>query len=151
MILDIEKGSEGDWFSFFESSVNEKGEVVYADPKPEAGRVRIRSIAPFIEERQAQRKRKYEFVLNPATRSMERVGYYEDQTPEQTKKDRDDIWDYAIVDIEDFTDGKGKPILSTRENKSKLMALPVFDRFIGRCLQLIASADAQAKEDEAKN
>jgi hypothetical protein len=151
MILDIEKGSEGDWFSFFESSVNEKGEVVYADPKPDAGRVRVRSIAPFIEERQAQRKKKYEFVLNPATRSMERVGYYEDQTPEQTKKDRDDIWDYAIVDIEDFTDGKGKPILTTRENKSKLMALPVFDRFIGRCLQLIASAGAQAKEDEAKN
>jgi hypothetical protein len=151
MILDIEKGSEGDWFSFFESSVNEKGEVVYTDPKPDAGRVRIRSIAPFIEERQAQRKRKYEFVLNPATRSMERVGYYEDQTPEQAKKDRDDIWDYAIVDIENFTDGKGKPILSTRENKSKLMALPVFDRFIGRCLQLIASAGAQAKEDETKN
>jgi hypothetical protein len=151
MILDIEKGSEGDWFSFFESSVNEKGEVEYADPKPDAGRVRIRSIAPFIEERQAQRKKKYEFVLNPATRSMERVGYHEDQTPEQTKKDRDDIWDYAIVDIEDFTDGKGKPILSTRENKSKLMGLPIFDRFIGRCLQLIASAGAQAKEDEAKN
>lgn len=151
MIFDIEKGSEGDWFNFFESSINEKGKVVFADPKPDSGKVRIRSIVPFIEERQAQRKKKYEFVLNPDTRSMERVGYYEDQTPEQAKKDRDDIWDYAITDIEDFSDKSGTPILCTRENKAKLMALPVFDRFVGRCLQLIASAGAQAKEDERGN
>lgn len=151
MILDIDKGNDGEWFTFFESSINDKGKVIYEDPKPDAGRVCIRSIADFIRDRQSQRKKKYEFVLNPETRAMERVGYYDDLTAEQAQKEEDDLWDFAITGLENFFDKNSKEIACTRENKSKLMRLPVFNRFVGRCLQLIASAGAQAKEDEQKN
>lgn len=74
-ILDFDF-SEGEWFRFFESRINERGETVYDDPKPDADRVCIRRIMPLIEERLAKRKQKFEWVLNPSTRSMERGSYY---------------------------------------------------------------------------
>jgi len=151
MVIDIDKSSEGEWFTFFESRIGEDGKVVYDEPKKDAGRVCIRSIGPFIEEKQGQRNRKYEFVLNPQTRAMERVGYYDEIPPEQAKNEQGDLWDYAITGLEGFYDKNGKEITATRENKIKLMALPLFDRFIARCLQLLGSAETQAKEDEAKN
>ena len=151
MIFDLDVVQQGDYFTFFESTVNERGEVTYLDPKPDAGRVRIRSLTPFIEMSQAGKKRKYEHVLNPSTRSMERISYIEDSTPDQAKKERDDLWDYAITDIENFFDAKGEPILCTRENKIRLMAVPVFDRFVARCLQVLAGAGVKTEEDLRKN
>lgn len=150
MLLDIDKTNEGEWFPFFTSKVDEKGEVIYDEPKGDA-KVLIRSIAPIIEERLALRKRKYENVVNPLTRTMERVAFYEDQTAEQAKKERDDVWDYAIMDFKNFTDKNGKVIICNRENKLKMMALPLFDRFVARCLFLINSETARSKEAEIKN
>lgn len=150
MIIDIDKGNNGDWFAFFESRV-EDGKTIYDDPKPDAGRVCIRSMAPFLEERQSQRKRKFEFVLNPQTRTMERVGYYDEISYEQAKKDQADLWDYTITGLENFFDKNGKEIECTRENKVKLMTVPAFDRFVARCLQILGSAQTQAKEEEEKN
>lgn len=151
MIFDLDAVQQGDYFAFFGSTVNERGEVAYLDPEPDAGRVRIRSLTPFFEKAQAGRKRKYEHVLNPSTRSMERVGFFDDPTPDQAKKEREDLWDYAITDIENFFDAKGEPILCTRENKIRLMAAPVFDRFVARCLQVLAGAGVKADEDLRKN
>lgn len=151
MIFDLDAAHQGDWFTFFNSFINEKGEVVYEDPKPDAGRVCIRSLTPYFEQMQAKRKRKFEFALNPATRSMERVGYYDEPTPEQAKKERDDVWDYAITGIENFFDAKGEPILCTQENKIRLMAVPVFDRFVARCLQTLSGAGVKAEEELRKN
>jgi hypothetical protein len=151
MVIDIDKSSEGEWFTFFESRIGEDGKVVYDEPKKDAGRVCIRSIVPFIEEKQGQRKRKYEFVLNPVARSMERVGYYDEIPPEQAKQEQADLWDYAITGLEGFYDKNHKEITCTRENKVKLMKLSVFDRFVARCLQLLGSATAEAKEAEEKN
>ena len=150
MLLDIEKTNEGEWFPFFTSSVSNTGEVVYDDPTGDA-KVLVRSIAPIIEERLALRKKKYENVLNPVARTMERISYYEEQTVEQLKKEREDVWDYAIMDFKNFTDKNGKIIECNRENKLKMMALPVFDRFIARCLFLINSEGARSKEAELKN
>jgi len=151
MIFDLDGTGSGEWFTFFESHINEKGEVTYDDPKEGAGKVCIRSIIPFIEERQAKRKRKFEFVLNPQVRSMERVGYFEEQPLVELKKEREDVWDYAITAIENFFDAKGNPILCTRENKIKLMAFPLFDRFMARCLQLLSEVGVKTKENEEKN
>ena len=109
MIFDLNNSSQGEWFRFFESRIDEKGELVYDDPRPDAGRVCIRSIAPFVEKIQSKRKRKFEWVLNPSTRSMERVGYFDEQSPEELKKEREDMWDYAITGIEEFSDAKGDP------------------------------------------
>ncbi len=150
MFFDLD-ATEGDWFNFFESRVNEKGEVVYDDPRPDAGRVCLRSPVPHMEAVQAQKKRKFEFVLNPLTRSMERVGYLEDLTPEAAKKERDDRWDYTIVDFKGFEDKDGNEIPCTRENKIRFMGNAVFDRFVARCLNIIFSAGIKAAGPVEKN
>jgi hypothetical protein len=150
MLLDLEAQEQGEWFQFFTSHIDEAtGEVIYDEPSPDA-RVKIRSMVPFIEERLASRKRQYEHVLNPKTRSMERISYYPEMTPEENRKDREDTWDYVIQGLEGFADKKtGKEIACTRENKIKLMKLPVFDRFVARCLQLLSSSGVE--EQEIKN
>jgi len=151
MIFDIDKQNEGEWFTYFKSRVNEKGEIEYDEPEPNAGRVCVRSITPKLEELQASRKRKFEFVFNPATRSMERVGYYEELPPEEVKKRSDDVWDYSITAWEGLLNAKGKPIECNRTNKLKLMAIPEFDRFIGRCLQMLGDAKTKAEAEKNEN
>jgi hypothetical protein len=108
-------------------------------------------LGPFLEERQSARKRKAEFVLNPKTRGMERVEYTEDLPPEQLKAERDDAWDYIIKDFDNIFDARGEAIPCTRENKLRLMTLPVFDRFVARCIQLLSEQGVKTAEDERKN
>jgi hypothetical protein len=142
---------DGDWFSFFSSHIDANGQTVYDEPLPGAGRVCIRSIAPIVEEQQQRRKKKTEFVLNPQTRSMERVSFFEDPTPEEAKAKRDELIDFMIVDIENFLDGKGDAIPCTKENKVKLMFIPVFDRFVARCNELLREAGIKSAEEAEKN
>lgn len=142
--------AEGEWFSFFESRINERGEIVYDEPKPGAGRARIRSLTPFFEARARGRKKKFDWVLNTATRQMERVGYYEEATPEEAEKERDDIRDYAITGLEDFRIDDA-PVPCTRAGKLSLFRFPVFDRFVARCQVLLSAAGVKAKEGEIKN
>lgn len=139
----------GEWFQFFESHFSERGEIVYDDPAGDA-RVCIRSIMPFFEEVQGGKKKKFEWVLNTQTRAMERVGYYPEQTAEDIRREREDAYDYAITAWENFT-VKGKLIECTRENKIKLMKVPVFDRFVARCFQLLSGAGVKQQEAEEKN
>jgi len=143
---------QGEWFTFFRSEIKENGDVNYLDPEPDAGRVCLRiADAEAVERIQAQtRKKKAEFVPNPKTRQMERVVYF-DQTPEQEKKERELIWDWAIQDWKGILDKNGDEIPCTLENKLRLMSIPVFARFVGRCLQLITGANAQTAEAEIKN
>ena len=150
MIFDLD-AREGEWFQFFTSRINSRGEVDYDDPAPDAGRVCVRSLVPYFEERQAKRKKKFEFVLNPNTRAMERVGFYPEQTPEQAREERDDAWDYCIVGLEGIFDGKWNEVACTRENKLRLMRLPVFDRFIARCLVLLSESRVKAEQVAEKN
>ena len=64
MFLDLD-ASSGEWFNFFSSHIDQvTGEPVYEEPVKDA-RVQIRSIAPFIEERMAKRKKAIEHVYNP--------------------------------------------------------------------------------------
>ncbi len=144
--------TEGEWFQFFGSHIDPvSGETIYEDPVSD-GRVQIRSIMPFIEERVLKRKKSVEHVYNPKTRQMERNSFYADQTPEEIRAERDDTWDYAITGLENFKDKKtGELIICTRENKLRLMKVPVFDRFIARCQQLISDADTKEKEIVRKN
>lgn len=151
MIFDLDKLNEGEWFPYFDSKINDKGEVVYDDPSPSAGRVRIRDITPLMEKQVANKKRISEFTLNPLTRQMDRVTYFEDQTIDQVRQERDDVWDYAILAWEDFYDVKGSPIECNRENKLLLMRIPAFDRFMARCLQLLGNTAAKAEKEQEKN
>ncbi|GAH16387.1 unnamed protein product, partial [marine sediment metagenome] len=76
---------------------------------------------------------------------------YTDQTAEQEAQEREDAFDYAITDFENFFDAKGKPIKCSKENKIKLMAIPVFDRFIARCFELQQNATKIQTEVTEKN
>lgn len=150
MLIDLNSAQQGEWFYFFSSHIDQAtGEIIYDEPVQDA-RVKVRGIGPFVEERLSKRKKEVEHVFNPKTRSMERIEYYPELSPAEQKAERDDLWDYAITGIENFKDsGTGEIIGCTREAKLALMQLPVFDRFIARCLQLLSSSGA--KEGDEKN
>jgi len=140
------------WFQFFSSHIDEaSGEVVYEEPSKDA-RVKIRSMVPFVEEQMAGRKKQYEHVMNPKTRSMERLSYYPELSIEELKAEREDVWDYIIQDFEGFVDKKTKQeIKCTRANKVKMMKLPVFDRFVAQCQKLLTESGVKIEEQEVKN
>ncbi len=144
--------TEGEWFQYFGSHIDPNtGQVIFEDPVSDA-RVQVRNIGPFIEERVSKRKKAVEHIFNPKTRDMERISFYVDLSPEEEKKEREDVWDYAITGLENFKNKKtAEEISCTRENKLALMKIPVFDRFIGRCLQLMADSGTKTREDSGKN
>lgn len=148
MLFGLAASDEGRWFPFFTSQVGENGTVAYDDPKPDALRVCIRPLGPFFEERNKARKRRSEFVLNPTTRTMERVTYVPDLKAEEQQAESDDAWDYAIMGVRD---AQGNAVEFSRADKLEHMKHPVFARFVGRCLQLIASDEAVTEEALRKN
>jgi hypothetical protein len=152
MRFDLSGETQGEWFKFFDSEIKENGEIEYLAPTEDAGKVCIRLANPdFVESIQSQTKKKMaEFAFNPKTRSMERVVYFE-QTPAQEKKERELIWDFAIQDWQGVLDKEGNEIPCTLENKLRLMSIPRFARFIGRCIQLISGANAEAEDISVKN
>jgi len=151
MLLDLDQ-TIGERFQFFTSSVDTvTGDILYDKPDGD-GWVVLRSIQPFLEERIVQRKRVVEHVFNPKTRSMERVSDFAELTPLEIKKEQDNTWDYAIVDFGNFKDNRtGNTIICDRENKLRLMKVPVFERFIAQCLHLLSASKTVGKEEQEKN
>lgn len=151
MFFDLE-ASQGERFQFFTSRLDPNtGDVIYDEPAGDAW-VTVRNLTPFYEERLSRRKKVVEHVLNSKTKAMERLSFYPEQSLEELKAERDDAWDYAITGLENFKDSKtGKIITCTRENKIALMKVAVFDRFVARCLQLLAASGVKDKEDAEKN
>lgn len=144
--------TQGEWFPFQNSHVDlMTGETIFEDSVSD-GRVQIRSFAPFWEERFAKRKKTVEHVLNIKSKTMERISFYQEPSQAETLAERDDAWDYAITGLENFKDSKtGELVECTRENKLKLMKIPVFDRFVARCVQLLDNAGVKEKEEIIKN
>jgi hypothetical protein len=152
MFFDCNEATQGDWFQFFESRVDPStGEVKYDDPKPDAAEFCIRSTQPFWEELIGKRKKESKMVVNPQTRSMERVSYYPDQTYEELLKGREDAIDYAITGIKNAKWADGSVIECTRENKLKLRKIPAFERFLKRAWELLDSSGIKTKEEQGKN
>jgi hypothetical protein len=149
--FDLDAPVQGEGFKYFESIITEKGEVEFLDPEPDAPTFFIRHPAPIFEEQAAGKKMKHEFVLNPSTRAMERVGYYPEPSAEQARKEREDVIDYSITGWTDLLRPDGSKIEVTRENKIKLSRIPEVNRFIGRCWAILLSARAKDREEEAKN
>lgn len=151
-IFDLSGEEQGDWFEFFTSHIEQgTGKIIYDEPEENSARFQIRSPAPFWEERRKGRKKESQFVLNPATRAMERVTWYKDLPEDQDRKEIEDAWDYTITGIEDAFWGPDDPIECTRENKLKLIRMPVFDRFLSRVLQLISETGVKQEEAAEKN
>ena len=153
-VFEFDKEEQGDWFPFFSSHVDPStGEIVYDKPEKGAAEFRIRSMGPFWEERQKGRKIQYQWVLNTATRAMERRPFNEELNGDEAAKENEDAWDYAITGIKNaFTDLKKKvPIECTRENKLKLIRMPVFVRFITRVFMMLNEAGVKQREAAEKN
>jgi len=151
MFFDLD-AALGERFQFFGSRLDPNtGDTIYDEPAGDAW-VTIRSLTPFYEERMAKRKKVVEHVLNTKSKAMERLSFYPEQSMDEIKAERDDAWDYAITDFEGFKDAKtGEVIECTRENKIKMMKAPIFDRFVARCLQLLAASGVKDKEEKIKN
>ncbi len=151
-LFDAEALEQGDWFPFFESRYDfTTGETVYDLPKEGAAEFRIRSLTEFYVDRRKGRKREYKMVFNPTSRSMERVGYYPDLSPEEEAAERDDSYDYAITGIRNAFWGEDRPIECDRESKIKLMKNPAFSRYFMRVLEMLANSGAKTKEEAEKN
>lgn len=150
-IIDFDMAESGTWFDFFTSRVKDDGSIEYDKPLPGAGRMCIRSSASFIEDQVQKRERCHEMVVNPKTRQMERISYHKELTPEEIKRSNADLWDHVIMDYNAFFDKNGKPIPVTRENKIKLMNIPVFDRFVGKCLKDLNDQTVRHAEELSKN
>jgi len=149
MIFDLEK-TEGERFPFFTSTMDPTTGVITYDPPEGDAWVELRPMGPFFEERMSKRPKKTEHIHNPKTRQLERITYYPELSIDEVKKERDDAWDYAIVGLGNFKDKSGKIIECTRENKLKMIKVPVFVRFCERCFDIIANSGA-SKEEEIKN
>jgi len=151
-VFDLTENQEGDWFDFFTSKLDlETGNVIYDDPIPGTGRACFRPARPFLEEKLEQRKKISEVVLNPKTRAMERIESYKPLTAKEEKQEREDLIDYAFTGLEDFFEPDGTPIKCTRKNKIALVKVPVFDRFMARCMELQVNANIKQAEKSEKN
>lgn len=147
-----EKDEQGDWFAFFESTVDSESlEITYKEPLENAAEFRVRSMVPFFEERRKGRKKESKFVANPQTRAMERVSYYPDLSPEEEEKEMNAAWNYAITDIRNAFWSENSPIECTIENKLKLIKIPSVRRFFTRVFQMIDETGIKEKETEEKN
>jgi hypothetical protein len=151
MFIDLDS-AKGEWFDFRMSSLDPNtGETVWGPPIP-GHRVQVRSWKPFLEEQMANRERVIEWKINPKTRQNEKHSNFKELTPEESKQQKDDAIDYAIMGLEGFKDKKTRePIQCTRENKIALMALDFFDRFIADCQMTIDSTRVEQEAAEAKN
>lgn len=151
-IFDFDKEELGDWYSFFNSHIDPTtGDVIYDKPEEGAAEFRIRSMAPFWNERRKNLKKEYKMVLNPQTRAMERVGYYEDLPADEAQKENDDAWDYCITGMKNAFSSPGVEIECTRENKLKLINIPVFVRFISKVFSMQIESGVKQREASEKN
>jgi hypothetical protein len=152
MVFDLDKADQGDWFAFFDSEFDQAtGEIAYKSPEEGAAEFCIRTMVPFFEERRRARKREAKMVVNPVSRQMERVVYFEDLTPEQEQQEAEDAWDYAITGVRGAKGSDGEEIQATRENKLKLIRIPKFRRYIERVFQILSGEAAKAEEARIKN
>jgi len=140
--------TEGDWFEYFTSHIDQQTEeIIYDKPIPSV-RVLIRSAAPFIEEGLKKQRTKTQMVLNEKSKKMERVQFFEDRPFEKMIEETDDMYDYSILDFEGFRNKKtGEIIKCTRENKIALRHNEIFKRFFERCQQVLNGS----VEEAAKN
>ena len=152
-VFDFKK-TEGDWFDYFESHINiQEGEVIYDEPIPGTGQARFRSTFPFIQEftKKREKEKQSKFVLNTKSKAMEWVEWIPSLTVAEQKQYTEDMVDYACTGLERFFDAEGNALECTRENKLKLSDVPMFDRFMARCLELQTNARIKQKEVAEKN
>jgi len=147
--LDFEQ-SEGTWFPFVKSHVDDEGKVIFHDEEPD-GRMKIRSLAPFIEKKLLadENRNQREFVFNPNSKLMEAVVFRKEVPISQSMKETHDMWDETIMDWEGFKNkSTQEEIVVNRENKIAIMKVPMVSRFYDRCQKLLS--DQIIEDDKVK-
>lgn len=143
-------------FPFQESTVDDQGNVTWDDPvidpatNEPVAKVGIRLMGPFFEERIAARKFIVDHIFNTKTRAMDRDRHPVDLTPEETFRERDDAYDYAITFLSGFK-SQGIVITCTRENKLALMKNDKFSRFFVKCQAALSNSGIEVKKELEKN
>lgn len=108
------------------------------------GKVRLRVCAgdDFRNIRKQTLKKKVEY------KNGQRHSYEEIDEDLENKL----LWDFCIIDWENFFDGSGNPIPCTKENKVLLMGKSIkFSRFVLDSLNKLAEINSEQAEAESKN
>jgi hypothetical protein len=101
-------------------------------------------------------KEKVERVVNPKTRAMERMTYF-DSSDEQRDLFNEAVWDFSIADWflesdDKDEDGVPIPIPCTKENKIALMrGSPRFAAWVAKCLESLRGMLEGYEATESKN
>ena len=151
MIINLQTGKDGSWFSFFYSKIDPATmDVIYEDPIEDGPRMKIRNPVPFFKERNKNRKTKGEYVLNKKTRAMEKVVSDLELTAAEKQAENDDFVDYVIQEVDGFK-LEGKEIKGTREEKIQMMEIPIVLMFVHRCVEILQEHGAQEEKAESEN
>ena len=151
VVINLQTQKEGTWFPFFYSRIDRSTmDVVYDDPIEGGPRMKIRNPVSFFKERNENRKKESQFVLNKTSRGMQKVVSDVELTPKQQRQENDDFADYVIQDIENFK-LNGKIIKCDRKTKIEIMEIPVVTMYVHRCIEILQSEGAVEEKAEAKN
>lgn len=147
--MEIEEGTK---FPFQTSRVNPETKVTTWDEPDTEAYIVLRPMGPFYEEQLLKKKKVSEIVPNTFTRGMERISYYKESSFEEAVTERDEAYDYAIIELGNFKNSKtGEILKSTKENKVKAMKQPAFDRFVKKCFEALENAGVSAKRESDLN
>ncbi len=151
MIINLQTGKDGSWFSFFYSKIDPSTmDVIYEDPIEDGPRMKIRNPVPFFKERSKNRKTKGEYVLNKKTRAMEKVVSELELTAAEKQAENDDFVDYVIQEVDGFK-LDGKEIKGTRDEKIRMMEIPIVSMFVHHCVEILQEQGAQEEKAESEN
>lgn len=148
MLFDIDGVSDGIWFDFQESTVDEDGKITFLDVAEGAGSMCIRQAdAEFFDKLYKKtRKKVVKIEPNRALRnSLERIEYTE-TLPGKEGEEREALIDHWISDYKRFKKANGDEIPVTKENKIKLMKIGSVRRFVDECHRRISSDGGLIKE-----
>lgn len=152
MEFDLDR-SAGERFQFFRSVQDDDGEIVYSLPKEdEPCWVTLRLADPdFLAGVHAKTRTPVTVnALHTKSRAMVRIKDF-DQTPEQEKLESELIWDHAIMGWEGVLDKDGKVVECNSKNKTRMMRVPIFARFVGKCMTMITGAAEEVVKEQRKN
>jgi len=152
MIINLQTQEKGVWFPFFYSRVDSSTmDIIYDDPIEGAPRMKIRAPGSFFRDRNKNRKKESQMVLNKKTRAMEKVVSLKELTPEEQKQENDDFADYVIEDIDKEFKIDGEFIKCDRATKIKLMEIPIVAMYVYRCIEILQERGAIEEKKETAN
>jgi hypothetical protein len=154
--FDLKDPGEGIWFPYRQSEVDpdDREKIIWKDVnEKENGKFHIRSIEPYIEERLKKESKltRYEFVLNPKTRAMERVAFTPEKSFDEKMEETQVMFVYAILDWEGVGVKGGSVLEVSDENKKRLARNPEFVRFFDDCQKKLKEQSSEYKEQSEKN